>query len=647
LCCKKMILVEVKNPNGASYKANVIGISGDEATVQYENNWKPAHAVLFADLRAPSPTLDADGENQTMPDEVEAFLAPKENEPAGWWKARVKRRKESFYVIECALPDGHVATDILPADQIRKPNPNVPFTKNSLLTFDHDCNDKRILDLLSDESLHTDFYSQVGNCVITPNKNKITVIALDHHVMKKVKILFEMHFRFLKMRADFVSDIEAANYKLEQSKLSTNNLTERFTIKTEFVGLAIGSRGINISEARKITGVSNIELLPSQSDPTLYEVTISGTESTGMQLAKDMLEYVEESIMVPEALISHVIGRNGKMLQEVVDKTQVVKIRIEDQREGGDQQQRMVPLWIIGNREAFNNAKMLIDYQVASLKELEEVKDKRDQLNHQLHTVGVPGMPRGGGGSFRGSQYNRGAFRGGFDYGPPTRRGGIRGGGNFRGGYQDGSPGPTGFFPQQQRGIPRRGGPPDRRGGLRHSESASDDLEGRGFNNTADRRYPSNGPTIRTDGGWNNQNQSDASEKPGASYDGTDLSTKARGRGGPRGGGRGRGARGGYRPNEDEQQAPAEKVAAGGDAADSRPQRRTNRPRRNSGEAGKKRAPGDDDTVVDESAPRGMPAKSAENHNQRSLPNGNSQMKPATPRADSAQAQSTVNGINT
>ena len=39
-----------------------------------------------------------------------------------------------------------------------------------------------------------------------------------------------------------------------------------------------------------------------------------------------MLEFVEEPVMVPEELISRVIGRNGRMLQEIVDKTQVLKL---------------------------------------------------------------------------------------------------------------------------------------------------------------------------------------------------------------------------------------------------------------------------------------------------------------------------------
>ena len=64
----------------------------------------------------------------------------------------------------------------------------------------------------------------------------------------------------------------------------------------------------------------------------------------------------------------------------------------------------MVPLWCIGSREAFDLAKMMIEYKIKTLKDLESVKDERDKLNSQLQNQGVPvtsrlGPPfRGGGG---------------------------------------------------------------------------------------------------------------------------------------------------------------------------------------------------------------------------------------------------------
>ena len=52
-----------------------------------------------------------------------------------------------------------------------------------------------------------------------------------------------------------------------------------FPIKQDFVGLAIGSRGSNISAARDLPGVSSIELSPKADDPATYEVIIQGTVS--------------------------------------------------------------------------------------------------------------------------------------------------------------------------------------------------------------------------------------------------------------------------------------------------------------------------------------------------------------------------------
>lgn len=64
------------------------------------------------------------------------------------------------------------------------------------------------------------------------------------------------------------------------------------------MGLAIGTHGVNIQEARKIKGINSIEI-----DEQNSKFIVSGESEQAVKQARTMLEFSEDMVLIPREYI--------------------------------------------------------------------------------------------------------------------------------------------------------------------------------------------------------------------------------------------------------------------------------------------------------------------------------------------------------